>query len=73
MLVLNVLPGTVRRALLLVPRPDSTAHRDPDGSNNLQTDHEATLGLPKGVAELGGLVTTERHPPHRRDRSRPGC
>jgi hypothetical protein len=61
-LVLSVLPGTVSRALLLVPRSDSIdAEADPDGSASPQTDHE-TPQLPKGVAELAGLVTAERHP-----------
>ncbi|HEY9375815.1 MAG TPA: hypothetical protein VIQ02_01800 [Jiangellaceae bacterium] len=61
-LVLSALPGTVSRALLLVPRSDShDADADPDGSDNPQTGHGAALGLPKG-AELAGLVTAERHP-----------
>jgi hypothetical protein len=61
-LVLSVLPGTVSRALLLVPRPDSTAlQADPDEDDPAQPD-EAMLELPKGAAELGGLVTAERHP-----------
>ena len=58
-LVLSVLPGSVSRALLLVPRSDTT---DSDGSNDPQTDHGATLELPKGVAGLAGLVTAECHP-----------
>ena len=61
-LVLSPLPGTVSRAVLLVPRSDSTdADADPDGSDHPQTDHEAALGLPKGVAGLAGLVAAERH------------
>jgi hypothetical protein len=61
-LALSALPGAVSRALLLVPRPDSTAlQADPDEDDPAQPD-EATLGLPKGVAELAGLVTAERHP-----------
>jgi hypothetical protein len=60
-LVLSVLPGTVSRALLLVPRSESV-DADPDGSDNPQTDHEAALELPKGVAGPAGLVTAERHP-----------
>jgi hypothetical protein len=61
-LVLSVLPGTVSRALLLVPRPDSTAHQaDPDEDDPAQPD-DAMLELPKGVAELAGLVTAERYP-----------
>ena len=62
-LVLSVLPGTVSRALLLAPRSDSIdAEADHDSSDNSQTGHEAALGVPKGVAELAGLVTAERHP-----------
>ena len=61
-LVLSVLPGTVSRALLLVPRPDSTAlQADPDEDDPAQPD-EAMLELPKGAAELAGLVTADRHP-----------
>ena len=76
-LVLSPLPGTVSRALLLVPRSDSTdADADADGSDDPQTDHEAALGLPKGVAGLAGLSSPPSAAPSprpRRGRSRPGC
>ena len=61
-LVLSVLPGTVSRALLLVPRPDSTDLQvDPDEDDHAQPK-EAMLELPKGADEGAGLVAAERHP-----------
>ncbi|MGH4026050.1 MAG: hypothetical protein ACRDRV_15855 [Pseudonocardiaceae bacterium] len=49
-LVLSVLPGTISRAVLLVPKPGAG-----DGS-------DGPAELPKGVAELAGFARAERHP-----------
>lgn len=49
-LVLSVLPGTITKALLLVPKPDAA---EPAGS---------PTELPKGVVELTGFARAERHP-----------
>ena len=62
-LVLSALPGTASRALLLVPREDSTDDdTDPAGSDGAQPEDDVPPGLPKGVAALAGLVAAERHP-----------
>jgi hypothetical protein len=62
-LVLSALPGTVSRALLLVPREDSTDDdTDPAASDGAQPEDDLPLELPKGVAGLAGLVAAERHP-----------
>ena len=62
-LVLSALPGTVSRALLLVPREDSTdVDTDPAASDDAQPEDDVPLGLPKGVAGRAGLVAAERHP-----------
>jgi hypothetical protein len=62
-LVLSALPGTLSRALLLVPREDSTDDdTDPAWSDGAQPEDGVPLGLPKGVAALAGLVAAERHP-----------
>lgn len=61
-LVLSALPGTASRALLLVPREDSTDDdTDPAGSDGAQPVDDVPPGLPKGVAALAGLVAAERH------------
>jgi hypothetical protein len=61
-LVLSVLPGIVRRALLLVPRPDSTGpDADPDWSDEAQPDDEVMPASPKGVDVMAELVAAERH------------
>jgi hypothetical protein len=62
-LVLSGLPGTVSRALLLVPREDSTVDdTDPAASDVAQPDNETRLALPKSAAGLAGLVAAEPHP-----------
>jgi hypothetical protein len=62
-LVLSALPGTVSRALLLVPREDSTDDdTDPAASDVAQPDNETRLALLKSAAGLAGLVAAERHP-----------
>ena len=61
-LVLSVLPGTVSRALLLVPRLDSThPDADPDEPDEAQSEDDVMPALPKGVAGLTGLAAAERH------------
>jgi hypothetical protein len=61
-LVLSMLPGTVSRALLLVPRLDSTdPDRDPDEPDEAQPDGKVMPALPKGIAGLTGLAAAERH------------
>jgi hypothetical protein len=61
-LVLSVLPGTVSRALLLVPRLDSTDPAvDPDEPDEAQPDGKVMPTLPKGIAGLTGLAAAERH------------
>jgi hypothetical protein len=58
-LVLSVLPGTVSRALLLVPRLDSTDPAvEPDEA---QPGGKVMPTLPKGIAGLTGLAAAERH------------
>lgn len=49
-LALSVLPGTISRAFLLVPKPG-----DAEGSGG-------NAELPKAPAELGGFARVERHP-----------
>ncbi len=61
-LVLSVLPGSVSRALLLVPRLHSTdPEANPDRPDEARPDDEIMPALPKGVAGMTGLVTMERH------------
>jgi hypothetical protein len=61
-LVLSVLPGTVSRALLLVPRLVSTdLDADTDGPDEAGRDEDVTLALPEGVPGRTGLVGMGRY------------
>ena len=74
-LVLSVLPGTVSRALLLVPRSDST---EPTPIPKVPTTRRLTMRRRSGCrrALLNGPVSSPpsaTRSPHRRGHSRPGC